>query len=227
MLRWLKRLFEPPRVVVPPSRPKPVEVEVTVETLRPPARRRKPASEIATEVLRRGPLVFDTETTGLDSEAQIIEISVLSHTGDVLLDTLIRPSVSIHPQARKVHGISAADVAEAPTIVGIMPQLQELFDGKPVLSYNFDFDRRMLSQTLEAHGIAWPEPWAHMMKSRIRYCVMRLYAQYRDERNQGNTRQRLDKAMAQCGIVWEGEAHRGLADTRAALAILRYMADNP
>ena len=38
----------------------------------------------AQELLASGPVIFDTETTGLDDSAQIIEISAISHTGEVL-----------------------------------------------------------------------------------------------------------------------------------------------
>src|SRR5690606_37121994 len=37
-------------------------------------------------------LILDTETTGLDADAEVVELAVIDCAGAVLLDTLVRPS---------------------------------------------------------------------------------------------------------------------------------------
>ena len=49
---------------------------------------------------------LDTETTGLDNGAQIIEIAIIDGTGDVMVDLRLKPSVPIDERAQEVHGIS-------------------------------------------------------------------------------------------------------------------------
>ncbi len=46
----------------------------------------------ARALLEAGALVFDTETTGLGSGAELVELAIVSARAEVLLDTLVRPS---------------------------------------------------------------------------------------------------------------------------------------
>ena len=55
---------------------------------------RQRSIEQAREIMHDSLVVFDTETTGLRTSAEIVEISIISVTGAVLLDTLLRP---VHP----------------------------------------------------------------------------------------------------------------------------------
>ena len=185
-------------------------------------RQRRP-SELAREVLADSPVIFDTETTGLSGSDQIVEISCVSATGEVLLDSLVRASCPVSQGARQVHRISDADLAQAPTIRELMPALHEVFDGRTVLSYNFDFDRRLLAQTISAAGLHWPGEWRHWRESPDRYCIMRLYARFygRDHKWQ-----KLGNALAQCGLELDGSLHRAAADARAALLVLQHIANH-
>lgn len=51
-------------------------------------------------------IILDTETTGLDNTAEIVEISVINDQGEVLLDTLIKPTKPIPGDATAIHGIT-------------------------------------------------------------------------------------------------------------------------
>ena len=176
-------------------------------------------SDLARDVLATSPIIFDTETTGLGGGDQIVEISCVSATGEVLLDSLVRASCPVSEGARWVHGISDADLAQAPTIRDLMPALHEVFDGRTVLSYNFDFDRRLLAQTISAAGLDWPDEWRHWRESPDRYCIMRLYARFR-----GDKWHKLGNALAQCGLEIDDSLHRADADARAALLVLQHIA---
>ena len=64
-------------------------------------------------VLERELVVFDTETTGLDGGAEIVEIveiSCVNGRGEVLLDTLVRPAGPIPADATAIHRITYDDV---------------------------------------------------------------------------------------------------------------------
>ena len=49
-----------------------------------------------------------------------------------------------------VHGITDTDVQDAPTIVDLMPRLQDIWQwtsrGNRVFAYNLDYDARLLAQ---------------------------------------------------------------------------------
>ena len=65
------------------------------------------ATQWAHELLERPDwVILDTETTGLDGSAEIISITVMSSTGEILLDTLLKPSGCIPQDASAVNGIT-------------------------------------------------------------------------------------------------------------------------
>ena len=68
----------------------------------------------AGRVLERELVVFDTETTGLDGGAEIVEVSCVNGRGEVLLDTLVRPAGPIPADATAIHGIGYDDVLGKP-----------------------------------------------------------------------------------------------------------------
>lgn len=113
-------------------------------------------------------LIVDTETTGLDGAAEVVQIAVVGADGCVLADTLVKPLGDIPQEATAIHGLDAAAVSNAPTWVDVYPQLSDLLNGRLVLAYNASFDARMISQTCALYNL--PTPTADWE------CVMELFA---------------------------------------------------
>ena len=184
---------------------------------------------LAARQLMDSPIVlFDTETTGLDNKAEIVEISCVSSDGTVLFDTLVRPTCSVPDEARAIHGISDNDLVGAPTLVELLPNINSAFAGQFVGSYNLEYDMRLLRQSLTARGYPTPADWESEPGGL--FCVMELYAKYWGAWHdyfRSFTWQNLGNALKQCGLNVEGPLHRALSDTQAALAILRNMAFFP
>lgn len=169
--------------------------------------------------IRQNALVLDTETTGLDESAEIVEISLIDCTGTVLMDTLVRPRLPIPDEASAIHGITSAMVANAPSWLQIRDQFLELVAGRPIVIYNADYDTRIICQTNAAYGV--PRP---VLDAR---CAMLAYAEHWgqwDDRRSNWKWQRLTAAAEQQGVIPEGQAHRSLADCRMTLGIIRAMA---
>lgn len=176
------------------------------------------AAATARAWLEADPLVLDTETTGLGDDAEVIEISVIDARGEVLLDTLVRPSGQIPAEASAIHGITNEDVATAPTWAEIHQRLAELVAGRLVIAYGADFDMRLIEQSAARHGLSWARPETG--------CAMRLYAQRNGEWSDRRSTWRwlkLGVAAEACGID-AGGAHRALADCRMTLGVLQAMA---
>jgi len=76
--------------------------------------RREAISRQARAWLGVNALILDTETTGLDEHAEIVEIAVIDCTGAVLLDTLVRPAGPIPAEAVEIHGITNEMVVQIP-----------------------------------------------------------------------------------------------------------------
>ena len=102
----------------------------------------------ARNILAGAPVIFDTETTGLDSDAEIIELSCITALGSVLLDTLVKPTSSVPEGATRIHGLGDADLVAAPTILDLKPHLDALFAGPAVGSHNLAYDTRLVGQSL-------------------------------------------------------------------------------
>lgn len=101
-------------------------------------------------------VLLDTETTGIGAADQVIELGILDLKGAVLLDTLVRPTCRISPEAMAVNGITEAMVADAPDWKAVWAQAEPLLKGKRILAYNAAFDVRMLKQTCRIHGLKEP-----------------------------------------------------------------------
>lgn len=116
--------------------------------------------------LQAQPVFIDTETTGLDASDEVIEIAVLDQAGQVLLHSLVRPSVPISEGAAAVHSIAQADVAMAPAWPEVHARINAVLHGRLVVGHNAPFEQRMLAQTCRVHGLAEPEPsgWSCTME---------------------------------------------------------------
>lgn len=109
-------------------------------------------------------IVFDTETTGLDSrEERIIEIGCIElvnrfPTGRVFHHYLDPQGREIHPEAQAVHGISAADLAGKPPFLDIAEEFLTFTDGAKLVAHNAGFDIAFLNAELARIGQAAIDP---------------------------------------------------------------------
>jgi DNA polymerase III epsilon subunit-like protein len=163
---------------------------------------RKSAIQKAREYQASRAVFLDTETTGLDARAEIIEICVMDHSGEILVDTLVKPTRPIPSDATLIHGITNQMVQQAPSWPEVWPLVQAAILGRYIGIYNADFDLRMVKQSHLCHAIAWDFPVQRV------FDVMKIYSEY-----QGNSRWvSLDVAGRQSGISLPN-SHRARADT--------------
>lgn len=175
-------------------------------------------------------LILDTETTGLDDDAEVVEIAVIDCTGAVLLDTLVRPSGPVPAQACAIHGITDAMLAEAPVWTQIHVRFCALVEHRPLVIYNRDFDACVIGQTARRYGLQPPcflDPGVSSGADPAGlHCAMRTYAEFHGEwsAEKGGFRwQKLSAAAAQQGVT-VGNAHRALGDCLMTLGVVRAMA---
>jgi DNA polymerase-3 subunit epsilon len=179
-----------------------------------PSLPRQRAIKTAQEYWLARPLFIDTETTGLDGLAEIVEISILDQDGGVLLDSLVKPLRRIPQDVIQVHGITNEMVQDAPTWAEIWPQVEDILKERYVGVYNAEFDLRMMRQSHRSNGMAWK------FRDNKIFCIMKLYAQFR-----GAYRwQKLEAAGRQCGIALPN-SHRARDDALLAKAVLQHMAN--
>lgn len=167
-------------------------------------------------------VVLDTETTGLDRTAEVVQIAVVNSAGTVLMDTLVRPVKPIPVAATRIHGITNEMVATAPCFGEIMLQLTKILAGRNVIVYNAVYDRKMLHQSAEATVIQKVE-WKEVATW---YCAMEAFAEIYGEWNsyrESYVWQKLSTAARYYSIPVQ-DAHSALGDCLATLAVCKAMA---
>ena len=138
--------------------------------------------------------------------------------GNVLLDTLVRPTNPIAPEARAIHGITDEVLAEAPSFSNLYDTIAVLLGNRSVLAYNADFDRRILAQTCARYGLPPVEVAAW-------HCVMERYACFWGKRDKAghDKPQSLSTACMQQGIEVHGHHDAG-QDCLLTLALIKAVA---
>src|SRR4030095_4599713 len=128
-------------------------------------------------------------------------------TGEVLLNTLVRPGQPIAPEAQWIHGISDADVADAPAGAEVLPRLLDVTRGRTVLAYNAEYDAGVIAADTARVGL----DLGHLGDDGRWACVMN---------------RRSDWARAWRWLPLGG-GHRALGDSQTAREVLLEMAEAP
>jgi DNA polymerase-3 subunit epsilon len=109
------------------------------------------------------PLVsFDLETTGLDvKNDRIVELSCIKLNPNLSRETLtmrVNPGMPIPQAASRVHGITDADVARAPSFREIAVRLMAFMQDADLTGFNIErFDLPLLRNEFARLGIEFPE----------------------------------------------------------------------
>src|SRR5215213_149937 len=157
-------------------------------------------------------VVFDSETTGLSSPVDFVEVAVVDSAGPTLFDSLLKPSCPIEPRARAIHGHTAESLSGAPRFSEVYPDLLEALYGRRVVVFNASYDRRVWDTAVRHLGargaLAGGLPrWE---------CVMRQFARFVGEPSKRGGGCRPQKLP--------GGDHTALGDALATLRLIEGMA---
>lgn len=183
----------------------------------PPNQRR--VMDIARQMIQQRPVFLDTETTGLDKNAEIIEIGVVGADGETLYESYVRPSQPIPAEATRLHGISNDTVQKALAWPSVWAGVRQHLINRPIGIYNAEFDLRLMRQSMERYRLPWRENlnW---------FDILQLYAEYRgiwDPARRSYRFFKLEEAGRQLGIPIPN-AHRAVTDALLARAVLHRLA---
>jgi DNA polymerase-3 subunit epsilon len=155
-------------------------------------------------------VILDTETTGVGTYDEVIQIGVIDPLGSVLLDRLIKPVQTkfISREATAIHRITMAMLENMPRYNEIADILESVVQGRKIVTYNAEFDHRLLMQSAGFAGGCVPAgPWE---------CAMLQYAQFAGDWDRYGNSYRWHKLR--------GGDHTALGDCRATLARITEMA---
>ena len=154
-------------------------------------------------------VILDTETTGLDENAEIVEIALLNTNGKEVFEEVFMPQDEVPEGAAKVHGLDRTKLRE----MGAQPWSERHAEVKAaleaattVLVWNADYDTRLLRQTCERWGFEMPQI------KEVR-CMMAEYSTV-------GRHQRLQYTFNRhCGE--SVQTHRAMGDCQMVLAVMR------
>lgn len=176
--------------------------------------------EIAIATLKTLPkkcMVIDFESTGLEKDAEIVEIGLVDlENGKNIAWTFVKPfdlTSYSGSKAEEINGIQATQLLDAPTLVNVWPNLQDIIEEYHILTYNADYDIRLLRANLQIWNIQAP----HLTAT----CIMKIATAFYER----DFFLSLSEAALLAGIDASayGSAHTALSDAKVARGILMRM----
>lgn len=154
-------------------------------------------------ILKSDAVIVDTETTGLlvYPQVEIIELAVLTISGEVVYHSRFRPRYDIPKRTTAIHGITNKDVKNAPTFKDEYPNILKAVHSKIAIAYKAAFDEGVISRTCELYKLEIPEcRWE---------CAMHAW-----------------RAFQESGklLPLPGAKHNALDDCKSVLKLLKQMA---
>lgn len=164
------------------------------------------------------PFVFlDTETTGLNPHYgdRVVEIALARFRGGVMEDyfaSLVNPERVISPGASRIHGITNADVCDAPRFFEIAAAVRAELNDAVLVAHNAPFDLGFVANEFYLARQPCPE---NLVVDTL--TLLRRYFSFRS-----NSLPRVAEAL---GIDRE-RAHRALADVLTTRAVFNFILDD-
>ncbi|MDW2312523.1 3'-5' exonuclease [Vibrio sp. 1075] len=172
------------------------------------------AGKVIEKLMAESPVVLDTETTGLSSIDQVIEIGICDLSGRVLMEQRIKPTVAISDGAFEKHGISLSDLSDSPSWEDVLEEVKATLSGRKVIIFNSGFDLSMMTQTSAAFDL--DSEWLKKLDVK---CAMELCALAFGSTNRYGSIS-LEDASYFAQAEWKGEAHSAIADSIMTADIL-------
>jgi DNA polymerase III epsilon subunit-like protein len=155
-------------------------------------------------------IVFDTETTGLSSDKQAVEIAMLEIEADLTVlgeaETLLRPTVEISAEATAIHGISYESVKDCMTIdEWVASELGGRLEGEV---------------TLIGHRVGFDLPLFEPIGNAVRQLdTLPLAFEYVPD----SPNKKLDTLKEHLGLPGGGQSHRAMADVLTCYQLLQHL----
>jgi DNA polymerase-3 subunit epsilon len=167
--------------------------------------------KIIAKYIERPLVIFDLETTGVDTTSdeivQFAATKIYTNGSTEELEFLCKPTKEIPKEASDIHGISNEAIADKPEFKVFAETIYHFFQDADVAGYNINgFDTKMLDRHMEKAG--YPE----LLKDAY---VLDAYILYKKE----CTRKLGDACIFYTGKKIE-DAHDALGDVHTTVAVL-------
>jgi DNA polymerase-3 subunit epsilon len=114
---------------------------------------RRNVIEWAKEMLAQDECLVVSIAIASDNKPEIIEVAVIDSIGNVLLNTLVRPTMPIPSEATARYGITDKDMDVAPAFPEVYGHLMSLVSKRMVIAYNAKETEQALQYTTELYQL--------------------------------------------------------------------------
>ena len=158
-------------------------------------------------------IVFDLETTGLDSKSdRIIEIGaikVVNLEPVAEFSTLVSTDIEISPTITNITGLTQQDLVGQPQIEPVLNDFLDFIDGGILVAHNADFDMPMVKAHYSRMGIdlEWPT-----------FCTLKMARRILEHLEN----KKLDTIAEHYGLTFESR-HRSIGDVKVTIGVLQGM----
>ena len=166
-------------------------------------------------------VVLDIETTGLDSEDELLQVSMIDGYGNVLFDSYFKPSYTEEwYEAESINHISPRMVADAPAFYEKLPEINAILaKADVIIGYNVGFDISFL----QYHGAVVP---SYAAVEDVMLDFARIYGEWSEYHGSYKWKS-LDFAASYYNYDFShGPAHNSLSDCHATLFVYNKINSN-
>lgn len=155
-------------------------------------------------------IVFDTETTGLDSQMDhIIEFGAIKYIEGKPVEefwSFVRTDIELNQNIQNITGITNDMIKDAPPIEEVLPKFLNFIRGGILVAHNADFDMSMLHAACNRLGyvLEWPC-----------FCTVKLSRRILP----GLPNYKLDTLASHFGLTFEAR-HRAVGDVKVLAGII-------
>jgi DNA polymerase-3 subunit epsilon len=161
-------------------------------------------------------VIIDIESTGLlhqDPETEIVQICILNFHSRPLFSMMLKPAQPMKEEVIAIHGITNEQIVNQPLFPQIAKMIAFVLKDKHVVSWNMDFDWKLLMHMFQKYEMAKPQVAGLS-------CAMDRYSEWAGEwsaKKDGFKWQRLPNFL---GVT----AHDAYHDCQNALRAMQKMA---
>lgn len=155
-------------------------------------------------------IVFDTETTGLDTQLDhIIEFGAIKYVGGKAVEefwSFVKTDIELTQNIQNITGITQDMIKDAPTIDKVLPDFLKFIRGGVLVAHNADFDMGMLHSACSRLGydLEWPC-----------FCTVKLTRRILP----GLANYKLDTLAEHFGLTFEAR-HRAVGDVKVLAGVI-------
>lgn len=163
-------------------------------------------------------VVFDFETTGVDPvTCAPVEVAVVRFEGGRIVDrysTMLKPEISIPPEATAIHGITDEMVDDAPILEEVACELAAIARDAVPVAFNAPYDRTILHRFITGSDVPAFDPKVTWLDVYVIVASPRV-----DKYVKGSGRLKLTNVCKRWNVA-QPDAHRALGDAMATGALL-------